>query len=84
MQITLKQAELESAVRDYIQNNVGISRHIGEVNFTPTRGSEGIITSVEVGEVGPVNLIVEADATVTKTEPVLDTEEDDEDNRLFG
>jgi hypothetical protein len=89
MQITLKQAELELAVRDYIQT-VGISGNIGEVNFTPTRGTEGIVTSIEVGEASPINCDVTAEATVSKAETKLtpdtslDTEEDGESTRLFG
>lgn len=48
MQITLKQTELEVAVRDYIEN-MGIN-HVGEISFSATRGAEGITTTVEVGK----------------------------------
>ena len=54
MQITLKQAELEVAVRDYIRT-MGIASQIGEVAFSATRGAEGITTTVEVGITPPAN-----------------------------
>jgi hypothetical protein len=48
MQITLKQPELETAVRQYIQS-MGISFPVGTVSFTPTRGNDGIVTEIELG-----------------------------------
>ena len=50
MQIQLIEGELEVAVRDYIKK-MGISRPVGNINFTATRGENaGILTSVEVEE----------------------------------
>ena len=94
MQITLKQAELESAVRDYI-TKIGIARPVGEVNFTPTRGNEGIVTSVEVGEASNVTLAVNTPAPVAEeaqpevaqeaaTEAAEEEDEMPEGTRLFG
>lgn len=51
MQLQLKQTELETAVREYIVN-MGISRPVGKVKFTATRGNEGILTEVELDELG--------------------------------
>ena len=49
MQISIEQDELELAVRDYVQK-MGISRSIGEIDFTATRGTgSGIRTTIEVG-----------------------------------
>ena len=51
MQISIEQDELELAVRDYVQK-MGISRSIGEIDFTATRGTgSGIRTTIEVGDV---------------------------------
>jgi hypothetical protein len=48
MQIRIEQNELEVAVRDYIRK-AGISRIVGEINFTATRsGGAGIVTEIEV------------------------------------
>ena len=50
MQIQLVEDELEVAVRDYIKK-MGISRPVGNINFTATRGENaGILTTVEVEE----------------------------------
>ena len=52
MQITLKQPELEEAVRDYIAKS-GIVRPVGAISFTATRsGDAGILTEVEVVQNG--------------------------------
>jgi hypothetical protein len=48
MQITLKQDELELAVRSYIRT-MGMNFEVSSVKFTPTRGSDGIVTEVEIG-----------------------------------
>jgi hypothetical protein len=59
MQISIEQDELELAVRDYVQK-MGISRSIGEIDFTATRGTgSGIRTTIEVGG------ITNSEATVT-------------------
>jgi hypothetical protein len=61
MQLQLKQTELESAVREYIVN-MGISRPVGKVKFTATRGNEGILTEVELDDLNataPVVTLVE-------------------------
>ena len=49
MQIKLTESELENAVRSYIRDS-GITGLIGEIDFTATRGNEGIITNVQIGE----------------------------------
>jgi len=69
MQITLKQADLETAVRDFVAK-MGISAELGDVNFTATRGSEGIVTDVSVGEVRSANVtrITETAAAPVKAE----------------
>lgn len=53
MQITLKQPELETAVRQYIQS-MGISFPAGAVSFTPTRGNDGIVTEIELTSIQTV------------------------------
>lgn len=50
MQITMKESELEVAVRDFIKK-MGIDQPIGSISFIAKRGEgEGITTTVEVGE----------------------------------
>ena len=52
MQIQLSQSELEAAVRDYVRKS-GITRPVGDINFTATRGDNpGIQTTIDISEVG--------------------------------
>lgn len=58
MQIQLTEDELEVAVRDYIKK-MGISRPVGDIKFTATRGENaGISTTVEVEEELPAKPII--------------------------
>jgi hypothetical protein len=50
MQIQLKQPELEAAVRAYIELS-GILRPIGAISFTASRGTDGMVTEIEVLDV---------------------------------
>lgn len=60
MQITLNQSELERAVKTHLVAN-GITGTIGNIDFTATRGSEGVVTTIDLAEEG------EADEVVKKT-----------------
>jgi hypothetical protein len=96
MQITLKQTELERAVIDYI-GKMGISREVGEVAFSATRGAEGIMTTVEVGDLpaaavaAPALALTSVDTPKATEEVVPDSETADsvevdipEGKSLFG
>ena len=50
MDIHIKQAELELAVRQYVQS-IAITAPIKSVSFTATRGDAGIVAEVDVGAV---------------------------------
>jgi hypothetical protein len=88
MQITLKQAELETAVRSYI-TSMGLNFEVSAVTFTATRGGNGvpgtITTEVEVGAAtdapAQTNPILKAvDTVVEKVAEVVEavTGNDDE------
>lgn len=47
MQIQLKQPELEAAVRAYIELS-GIIRPVGAISFTASRGTDGMVTEIEI------------------------------------
>jgi hypothetical protein len=70
MQITLKQDELETAVRSYI-NTMGMNFEVSTVKFTPTRGSDGIVTEIEIGASASV-----ASAVVTAIDSVVEKVKD--------
>ena len=78
MQISIKQDELEVAVRDYIMK-CGITRAVGDISFTATRsGADGIVTSVEVTDkpvsnVANIRSLQTTDATIA---PLSDTDAD--------
>lgn len=58
MQLTLKQTELEIAVKDYI-HKMGITRTVGAVTFSTTRGPEGgVTTEVEISDATVVDITV--------------------------
>jgi hypothetical protein len=80
MQITLKQDELETAVRSYIAS-MGLNFHVSDVSFTSSRGGNGvagtITTEVEVGAAtdapAPTNPILKAvDSVVEKVAEVVE------------
>jgi len=54
MQISLKQRELEEAVRMYVAST-GITRPLGEINFIGGRGDNGTTAEVEVTDAAPAN-----------------------------
>ena len=62
MQISLKQRELEEAVRMYVAST-GISRPLGEINFIGGRGDNGTTAEVEVTDA----LAENTKETTTKT-----------------
>ena len=47
MQIHLKEADLKTAVKDFIKK-MGVSRPVDEIDFTATRGADGVLTTVEL------------------------------------
>lgn len=47
MQIHLKEADLKMAVKDFIKK-MGVSRPVNEIDFTATRGADGVLTTVEL------------------------------------
>jgi hypothetical protein len=49
MQFTMKQSELITAVKDYVAK-IGINCQVTEVDFTATRGADGIITTIDIGD----------------------------------
>lgn len=66
MQITLKQDELEVAVRDYVVK-MGITRPVGNISFTSTRGADGgIVTDIDLDE--------PKEAVVTNIDEAMKTE----------
>lgn len=49
MQITLIESEIKQAIKLYLQNNIGLSEKKDiKVDFTATRGSEGLKASIDV------------------------------------
>ena len=79
MQITLKQDELEVAVRSYI-GSMGLNFEVSAVSFTATRGGNGvpggIVTEVEVGApaLATTNPILKAvDTVVDKVTEVVES-----------
>lgn len=49
MQITLIETEIKDALKFYLQNNIGLSKDKNiRVDFTATRGSEGLKASIDV------------------------------------
>jgi hypothetical protein len=90
MQITLKQAELETAVRSYIAS-MGLNFEVSAVTFTATRGGNGvpgtITTEVEVGAAPPVeaNPILKAvDTVIEKVAEVVETVTGNDDEPAAG
>jgi hypothetical protein len=49
MQIQLKQLELELAVRAYLVSMGVVCNNDAAIKFSPTRGSDGIVTEIEIG-----------------------------------
>lgn len=88
MEIHLKEADLKSAVADFILK-MGIARPVDRVDFTATRGSEGVLTTVILDTLfdsppipveAPVQLLSVAEPSQTKEDfddlaAVLDSEE---------
>ena len=50
MQMTLNQEHLETAVRNYMET-IGLNLPVVDVDFTATRGSEGIVTAITLGAI---------------------------------
>lgn len=49
MQITLIESEIKQAIKLYLQNNIGLSEKKDiKVDFTATRGAEGLKASIDV------------------------------------
>jgi hypothetical protein len=90
MQITLKQDELETAVRSYIAS-MGLNFEVSAVSFTATRGGNGvpggIVTEVEVGAPAATaaNTILKAvDTVVEKVAEVVETVTGNDDAPAAG
>ena len=49
MQITIKQVELETALKNYIRK-MGITVPVSDIKFTASRSEDQIITHIELGE----------------------------------
>lgn len=64
MQITLIESEIKQAIKLYLQDNIGLSEKKDiKVDFTATRGSEGLKASIDVlpeGHVEPEEQLAEA------------------------
>lgn len=63
MQITIKQAEVEEALRHHL-TRMGITGEIQEVSFTQSRSEGQLITSIEIG------VLNETGAKQVEKEPV--------------
>lgn len=57
MQIHLKEADLKTAVKDFIAK-MGVTRPVGNIDFTATRGADGVLTTVELSIDGPDTNVV--------------------------
>tara|TARA_B110000285_G_scaffold209882_1_gene251257 strand:- start:119 stop:433 length:315 start_codon:yes stop_codon:yes gene_type:complete len=56
MQIHLKEADLKTAVKDFIAK-MGVSRPVGTIEFTATRGADGVLTTVELSQDSSISAI---------------------------
>ena len=68
MKITIEQAELEQAVRDYVLKN-GIRREVKAIEFTASRGDAGTVTTVELGKDLPADTPTVASEAVVEIAP---------------
>ena len=79
MQITLKQDELEIAVRQYLQK-VGFGGRVGEVKFSNTRngtgGSNQVLTEVEMNPANDTAVVEQINIPVAKPALVPEATED--------
>jgi phage protein D len=82
MQITLNQNELERAVKNHLMAS-GITGEIGKIDFTATRGSEGVVTTIDLAdEEGEEDVVVVRKASPKKAPkekaaPVAEKEADE-------
>lgn len=84
MQITLIENEIKAAIKLYLEKNIGLSHEMNiAVDFTATRGSEGLKASIdvnskdtpEVPKSKPEIIIDKSTGEVLQTEPEKKTEE---------
>ena len=69
MLIQIQQDELEEAVRDYVIKT-GISRPVGDINFTATRsGGAGIVTEIKLGDLKTADISIPRTASENKYSP---------------